>query len=1644
MANQIENLNGIEIKIIPIQEPENKEEIKQCQNKTSKLKNKFVALLLAMCLCLLDSTPLLGGLVSIALSQEIEENIKVNSQITKYIPYAYTEEDKGVIIQQKINMELPQEIENVEQANITVKFPAYAEINPEKVELRTENGLLSEDNTQNIYYKMDNENNQAIISQKENTNKEIYITYFYPADAYDKYLETTHVNEYPDGELVSVEKDEETGEVWAYIDFAWDPEENEGEMPSNKHLVDKLPISLKTNLEIKTKEETITKEYNQDLELDINKKDIIDNTLSSNITEFSKSNIYTNKEMNYEIKNVLNIVRSDVLNIITLQDLGTHFISENDNINIAKIRNNSLSISKTNFEEILGEEGFIRILNSNYEEIGKIDSNLEANGNGDYVYTFEDEIETVNLEISDIKNDGFLIFNQSKTILKDQDYSKEQEVEFKTIRTANYIESTDINNYTHNMEQTVEISLLETYTNANLTLNNTNLSTIDENTGIEFKIELKNNNGTSDLWANPFIILEMPQEVENIKINGSSLLYGGGITLHSADIIDLNGNKAIKLVMVGEQEDFISDSIVGGTTIVVNADIKLKDLTPTSQNKPINMYYFNSNKTNYENSTNINLDGEDYEVGLLEQTFNYIAPIEFKTITKISEFNENGSIISSENSEKEVGKIGILEPEKAVKQSIILMNNTGNEATQVKAIGRIPFAGNTDIISNEELGTTNNAYLTDLIKYTGSIEKEIKIYYSENGNADTDLSKAENAWKENPENLQNVKTFMIVIENVAQGEKLLFEYNLKIPGMLEHGEYLYSSLATYYTNNTEVGPVAEVSKANTVGLSTGIGARAKIELSAGIDTLSVLTEGQKVKYTLKVSNTGELPAENVVVTNPIPKGTSYIEETVVKNDIETFNKYTYYSSSNELQWSIGTIMPGQVAELEYTVVVDNVPSILEYYGMQEGFTEEDGKYYIISTNPETGETIKTEITNLPDIIITNKAILKSDNIEKEIYSNELPNKVLTSYFDILEEVSVEKAVYLQELENYTYTVIIENKTDLQMQNLEVTKIIPEGITYKQAEILTGEGNINYDEATRKLTITSNTLGAYETKEINIQVQANKLPDGVYKKEIITNTSVKADGIEANTSSSVTNTIAKPKISATITCDVKQRYIYEKDILNYTITVTNENDMTAANLSITNIIPEGTKFVNGSYTRNGNEYTVLANGSNEILVETNLTNETIVINIKVQVERIEADVEELEIVNKATLKANNVDEYEIGQIKHTVIKTSGQGPGGDDTDPGTGEGTGGGSGDNPGSGSGENPGGGTENPGGPIGGETGSDGKVRYKLKGSVWNDLNKDGERQDDEDTITGVTVYLINKNGDIIKDYETGEEKISVTDIDGEYEFRNVESGEYMVVFIYDNNNYNITEYQKLGVVNDRNSDAILKTIELNGQTKEAAVTDIIEVTNRSLYSVDLGLTDKDKFNLELQAGISNITVKTNKETKQIPYNMEDLAKVEIRASQIGSATVVIEYNLKITNNSDIPGSVTQLMATKPNGLTFSSSANNDWYEGNDKNLYLSGLTNEIINPGQSVDVKLTLVKQMTGSNTGTIENNFTITKTYNEKGVTEDNLEDNSKSVTCIIATSTGTTVAYTGISILALSAFSIGIYFIRKRLTKEKRWI
>ena len=373
---------------------------------------------------------------SIALNEEpeVEEEISISQEIQKYIPYKYSDEDQGVILQEKVKVN--SKIESIKQTDITITIPEYSTIKPETIEIRTVTSEITNDTTQPQYYTINSENTEIKIIAQSNFEDEYYITYYYPKEAYDKYLDTTHVKEYPDGEIVEIKQDEETGEVYVYIDFAWDETENTGEKPDSKVLMDKTTITLKAKAEITTETDTITKEETLDKEVILQIGSQIDSEYTSNLTEISKSNLYNKKEINYETTNNINIIKSDILNQLTIEDLGTKFILEDETEKTVKEKYNSITINKNNLTKVLGEEGYIRFLNENQEEITKIDLNTDADEDGNITYNFQDEILKVNIEISGIENNGFLQIKQNKTILSNQDYSREEINQFKKIKTT--------------------------------------------------------------------------------------------------------------------------------------------------------------------------------------------------------------------------------------------------------------------------------------------------------------------------------------------------------------------------------------------------------------------------------------------------------------------------------------------------------------------------------------------------------------------------------------------------------------------------------------------------------------------------------------------------------------------------------------------------------------------------------------------------------------------------------------------------------------------------------------------------------------------------------------------------------------------------------------------------------------------------------------------------------------------------------------------------------------------------------------------------------------------------------------------------------------------------------------------------------
>lgn len=250
--------------------------------------------------------------------QDSKNKLYVNQEIIKYIPYYNSEEDNGVIIQDKINIECNDLVES-DKLELEIENPSYNGIMPVNIEIFTKDCKISQDNKEKEFFV--NENNKTKLELKleneSSINKEYYITYKYDSSAYEKYLENAHVTKYEGGSINRIEKDEITGETWVYIDFAWDI--SQGERPEGKELMDKTKISISANIKIEAKD-NIEQENKLEQELDVNISSFINTTTQIDISQISKGNLYANKDINYVITHENNIARSDILKELEIDD----------------------------------------------------------------------------------------------------------------------------------------------------------------------------------------------------------------------------------------------------------------------------------------------------------------------------------------------------------------------------------------------------------------------------------------------------------------------------------------------------------------------------------------------------------------------------------------------------------------------------------------------------------------------------------------------------------------------------------------------------------------------------------------------------------------------------------------------------------------------------------------------------------------------------------------------------------------------------------------------------------------------------------------------------------------------------------------------------------------------------------------------------------------------------------------------------------------------------------------------------------------------------------------------------------------------------------------------------------------------------
>lgn len=1320
-----------------------------------------------------------------------------------------------------------------------------------------------------------------------------------------------------------------------------------------------LPLSSKIKVSLYT-EEVVEKEDVRQVEASKTDNAISVSTMASN--NIYKGYLYANSDRNTQYQEKMNIELSTLKGIDRIQigKMKDYFVDQNQNQYASNQSTyiGAIKFNKENLEKILGNEFSIHIVDENDQILREINNASEL-----AIPIENGKVESIRILTNEPISIGTLTIEMDRYI-KGTGYSKEQLKTFTNLENTKVVSIGEKEILAANT-----VALEDTCSEAKIELSNTELSTMNQNENVQILATLKSDSEKYDLYKNPYLEIKFPEELQEITVNTVNILHAEEMQCTKA--IYGEKGKAIQIQLEGEQTEF-KTAVEEGIQISIDANLTFQKNIPNKK-AMITMLYKNenANEPQYETSSNINLNSK------------YGAIL----YNNISGYNDENTVLESTDKETIQAQLDLETEEKQAVINQSLINNYDAPIDEITVIGNL-------------VGKNSN-FETELIQNIATSSENAKVYYSNK----KEITQEDSSWQENPENLQEMKSYKIELNQELQpSETMNMNYQIDIPAQLEEGiqnyqttniNYLYkgqplstSSTIQLYTENKAVGITKEED-----GIKTEIVAMsANKELVEGEE----IFEGQPISYQVKITNqTGEdlnnfkLVAEH---TNAI-----YYVEQEQKGDIPDYD-----IDEN-----------GQVVE----------PPMLI-------FTRKDENAANVT---KTAETIKNSETATFTYVFSPKKKEGTDILGTiKISADQLEEKTIPTITNKIKdaEVAIEVINNLEENANPFEKEIIPFKFNMTNYSQEDKKDVvikiqtsDEISCIDEVEFLEAEWGFEV-LACEKNTVTLKIpqVKANETLTFNIMFVVNELnaDQAIHNASIYYTAQVGDTTYFSNTLTREVERVSA-RIAATQSANVSEKIVNAGDKIIYTAEIANNDSvLDANNLELEHEVTEGNAKIEKAYLQKANGEIIEATieGTNQATAEYDLKAGE---KIRYIAEVLVWENPDEEVNYEDSITSDMYLSWEVGgnltlnRVEHPLYEE-------DDDDDDNNGGNQGGDGEDD-----DNKGGTTDDD------NKGTEQPGTYSISGTVWLDSNKNGEREESENTMSDLEVELLNSN--------TGESiKNTKTDSSGKYQFSNLEKGKYITVFHYNSATYAITQYQKQGIKEDRNSDVIPK--EKDGKT--VAMTDTLSITNQNLSHIDAGLIRNTKFDLSLDKTIRKVIVQNAEGTKQIEYGKSKLAKVEINSKYMNNTTVLVEYQIEVKNEGEIEGYISEIIDYMPKDLKFNSEINKDWYIGTDGNLHNVTLSNTVIKPNETKTLTLTLMKQMSTENTGMSVNIAEIAVAKNELSIADEDStpgnrkdgEDDISKAELLISVKTGIVVISVSISIvLALMIIAYVIYRKRK---------
>lgn len=1300
---------------------------------------------------------------------------------------------------------------------------------------------------------------------------------------------------------------------------------------------------------------------------------------------------------------------ADVIDAIVLKQDVDQFVTANGSeqsttvggVNYAY--NKTLAISKQEFDKVFGENGEITILNETGTTLATINKDTEVKDNKIVVNLVPFNTNSITIKTSKPQAEGNVIFEITKALAKNIEYSTNQLKSFTQIKTSvtGTAKNSDIDIVS--TESTKNVDLTEPTQKASITTSNNRLSTIVKNENVEIKVTLENDSADDTMYTNPKIKITFPENIETINVKDCKVYFDDELEIDNDSIKSYennDGTKTLEFKLKGTQTKY-NNAAAKGATVVLTTDITLNTLTPTT-NTQITAEITNGDST----VTNVSTDVK------------YIAPSGVVTTNSMTGYNGDEKI-EVINGESQKALIPTKAEQKEVTFTMNVINNYENTLDHVVVLGRTPFKDNKDVSTSLSLGSNITMPLTSGLTVTGVDASKVTIYYSENGEATTDLSNSQNGWTTSVTDYTKIKSYMIVLnEDYAMngGDTITFTYKATLPANLDYDQEVYENYGVFFNNNKTSGTITDKAIATKIGFTTGSIAKLDAKLTSTIGEGASVKSGEILEYELTINNTGVVDAENTTVEIKLPSELSFIPQ--------DGDDYTYKVPEDE---EYDESRYEELLNLPENEVIDltkyeNLISELQQYEDNDGDSEvlkiNLGK---ITANSTLKKTLKFRAQSDETKKVELKATVGySDMISVE--TNTVSNIIEKVYFDT--QIG-SKYKSLKEGETYSFQIALrssqynyelENESiDNSRKNTVVTITLPDELEYDSIKLTRfNEDTFEEDDITstanvkvsgRKVTVKVGDVDGERGKTLIINTKVGKLANEVYKKEVTITSNIKADDTETENIDDISVTINKPGINVAQTANIPTgTTISAGEDFAYTFTIQNLSDIYLNDVEFTDALPTEVtfKYLEIVYEDGTIDSSFNINSDGSINTKFYLSaGQKVTINVHVVANSIENDTN---ISNKAKFTHEDIKEVETNSVAH-IIKHFEKNDVNVDPD---------------------------------------DNNKETRKVIGTVWVDANKDGVKDANEQRVSGVKVLLLNNNTSNIAMNSNNEQCITTTGTDGSYMFNNVPQGKYSVIFFYDSAKYSPTTYKKSGVSEEQNSDAIDKTVNYEGKDQIAAVTEEIVLAYKNQFNIDLGIVEDAKFDLKLDKVVQAITVNNGKNTKEHVYNSK-LAKLDFESKYANTSSMVVEYKFTITNEGGIAGYVKKLADYLPEELKFNSELNKDWYEGKDGVIYNASLANTIINPGESKEVTLILTKNMNGDDDfGLINNSAEIYETSNDYGALDIDStpgnkatnEDDYSTANVLTSVKTGDVVIYTTLIITIITIVGVGIYMIKRK--------